>query len=114
MSTNNRELFSEWLKSKSVSKPPINLILLAFDEVSEFAVSRKLSKVCIWAISSQSDFKIVRVAISKNQIFRVVHRQAASLFEKSWKYYDSFLASLKEVKNGYDESNENEISFELI
>ena len=65
MSTNNRELFSEWLKSKSVSKPPINLILLAFDEVSEFAVSRKLSKVCIWAISSQSDFKFVRVAISK-------------------------------------------------
>ena len=71
MSTNNRELFSEWLKSKSVSKPPINLILLAFDEVSEFAVSRKLSKVCIWAISSQSDFKFVRVDFYniKNKIY---------------------------------------------
>ena len=110
MSINNRELFSEWLNCKSINKPPINLILLAFDEVSEFAISRKLSKVSIWSISSQSDFKFVRVAVSKNQILRVVHKQAYSLFEKSWKYYDSFLASLKEMKNGYDESNESAIA----
>lgn len=115
MSTNNRELFSEWLKSKSVSKPPINLILLAFDEVSEFAVSRKLSKVCIWSISSQSDFKFVRVAISKNQIFRVVHRQAASLFEKSWKYYDSFLACQMRMEKVDDKSNdEKELDLNAI
>ena len=76
MSINNRELFSEWLNCKSINKPPINLILLAFDEVSEFAISRKLSKVGIWSISSQSDFKFVRVAVSKNQILRVVHNEA--------------------------------------
>ncbi len=108
MSTNNRELFSDWLKNKSVSKPPINLILLAFDEVSEFAVSRKLSKVSIWAISSQSDFKFVRVAISKNQIFRVVHKQAASLFEKSWKYYDSFLACQMRMEKVDAKSNDEQ------
>ena len=47
----NRLGFEQWLRSNDVKKPVPNLIISAFDEVSDFAVSRKLSKMTVWGFT---------------------------------------------------------------
>jgi len=96
MEQNNRISFEQWLSFNNVKKPIPNFIIAAFEEVSDFAVSRKLSKSTIWNISTVRDFALLRTALEKNRLFRILHRNAAHVFEKSWRYYATFLKSLEE------------------
>ena len=103
MEQNNRISFEQWLSFNNVKKPMPNFIIASFEEVSDFAVSRKLSKSTIWNISTVRDFALLRTALEKNRLFRILHRNAAHVFEKSWRYYATFLKSLEEEavsKNG--------------
>lgn len=96
--TDNRMRFEQWLFSNDVKNPMPSYILAAFDEASEFATSRKLSKIAIWDICTVPDYTFMRTAIEKNRIFKILHKNAAQIFEKSWRYYAEFLETLGKTK----------------
>ena len=94
----NRLGFEQWLRSNDVKKPVPSLIISAFDEVSDFAVSRKLSKMTVWEICTVRDYTFMRTAVEKNRLFKILHKNAAQIFEKSWRYYAVFLESLNSTE----------------
>ena len=51
----NRDAFSSWLQVNQIKKPVPNLIMMAIDEVSEYAMKHNVSKVSIWDISDEDN-----------------------------------------------------------
>jgi len=96
--TDNKALFQQWLFDNNVKKPVPNLIISAFDEASDFAVSRKLSKMSVWEICTVRDYAFMRTALEKNRLFKILHKNAAQIFEKSWRYYAVFLESINRAE----------------
>ncbi len=93
-------------EKNKISKPVPNLIMSAFDEVSVFAVSRKLSKMSVWEICTVRDYTFMRTAVEKNRLFKILHKNAAQIFEKSWRYYAVFLEAINRVEASHPQMGE--------
>lgn len=96
-SGSNKNSFVNWLNNNNPKLSP-SVIITAFDEVSEYAVSRKLSKMSIWGIQTVRDYTFMRTALERNRLFKVLHKKAAQIFEKSWRYYATFLETLSNTE----------------
>lgn len=89
----SKSSFLNWLKNNNPKSSP-SVIIAAFDEVSEYAISRKLSKMAIWDIQTVRDYTFMRTALERNRLFKVLHKNAAQVFEKTWRHYAAFLEAL--------------------
>ena len=108
--TDNKALFLQWLLDNNVKKPVPSLIISAFDEASDFAVSRKLSKMSVWEICTVRDYTFMRTAVEKNRLFKILHKNAAQIFEKSWRYYSVFLESINRAEVSHPTTGETAVS----
>ena len=95
--TSNKELFQIWLKKNGVHNPNPTIIIEAFDEVSAFAVSRKLCQVEIWNIKDVNVFRMLKKTVLQNKFFRSIHRYAAMIFEKTSEMYVRFLNEKEKI-----------------
>lgn len=95
MVRSNRDAFSSWIQVNQIKKPTPNLILMAIDDVSEYAVEHKVSKVPIWEISDEDQFNALRIKMQAMKLFRLSNKKAATLFDMCWKHYIAFLKEKK-------------------
>lgn len=91
----NRDAFSSWLQIKQIKKPAPNLIMMAIDEVSEYATKHNVSKVSVWNISDEEKFNALRIKMQAMRLFRLSHKNSATIFDMCWKYYIAFLKNKK-------------------
>ena len=87
----NRDAFSSWLLDNQIKKTSPNLIMMAFDDVSEYATSHSVSKVSVWEISDEYKFNAFRTKMQSMRLFRLSNKNAATIFDTCWKYYIAFL-----------------------
>lgn len=88
---NKRESFIEWLNTKGRLKIYPTTIIAVFDECSEFAQKHGISRVSIWEIDDSVKFIETYHKLSGNKLFRVIKRDIAKLFDKTFVYYREFL-----------------------
>ena len=77
----NRDVFSSWLQIKQIKKPAPNLIMMAIDEVSEYAMKHNVSKVSVWEISDEDKFNAFRIKMQAMRLFRLSNKNAAIIFD---------------------------------
>ena len=99
----NKDAFSSWLQIKEIKKPFPNLIILAIDEVSEYATKHNVSKVSVWDISDEDKFNGLRIKMQAMRLFRLLHKNAAKIFDVPPVYIYSFtflsIAFIIEARN---------------
>ena len=91
----NRDVFSSWLQIKQIKKPAPNLIMMAIDEVSEYAMKHNVLKVSVWEISDEDKFNAFRLKMQTMRLFRLSNKNAATIFDMCWKHYIAFLKERK-------------------
>lgn len=107
---NKKQEFRKWLEEKGVRNPAPALIMQSMDEASEYANKRKLINNSFWEINSSSDFSAVRAKLLGMRLFRLIHRNAASILDKSWKYYVSFLDVEEQRNSSTGDAPQNELT----
>lgn len=103
----NRDAFSSWLQIKQIKKPAPNLIMMAIDEVSEYATKHNVSKVSVWNISDEEKFNALRIKMQAMRLFRLSHKNAATIFDMCWKHYMAFLNDKKNEETGTSRLQDN-------
>lgn len=91
----NRDAFSSWLQVNQIKKPVPSLIMMAIDEVSEYAMKHHVSKVAVWEISDENKFNSFRIKMQSMRLFRLSNKNAATIFDMCWKHYIAFLKDRK-------------------
>ena len=91
----NRDAFSSWLQANQIKKPAPNLIVMAIDEVSEYAMKHNVSKISVWDISDEDKFNAFRIKMQAMRLFRLSNKNAATIFDMCWKHYIAFLKDKK-------------------
>ena len=102
----NRDAFSSWLQANQIKKPAPNLIMMAIDEVSEYAMKHNVSKVSVWDISDEDKFNAFRIKMQAMRLFRLSNKNAATIFDSCWKHYIAFLKDRKSEEIGATEIQE--------
>ena len=103
----NRDAFSSWLQTKQIKKPAPNLIMMAIDEVSEYATKHNVSKVSVWNISDEDKFNAFRIKMQAMRLFRLYHKNSATIFDMCWKHYMAFLNDRKNEETDAPRSQDN-------
>ena len=103
----NRDAFSSWLQTKQIKKPAPNLIMMAIDEVSEYATKHNVSKVSVWNISDEDKFNAFRIKMQAMRLFRLSHKNSATIFDMCWKHYMAFLNDRKNEETDASRSQDN-------
>ncbi|MBQ7314974.1 MAG: hypothetical protein IJW83_03115, partial [Clostridia bacterium] len=107
---NRKQEFRKWLDENGVRNPAPALILQSMDEASEYAYKRKMISNSFWEIENSSDFNAVRAKLLGMRLFRLIHRNAASILDKSWKYYVSFLDDEVQRNSRISDAPQNELT----
>ena len=102
----NRDAFSSWLHTNQIKKPAPNLIMMAIDEVSEYAMKHNVSKVSVWDISDEDKFNAFRIKMQAMRLFRLSNKNAATIFDMCWKQYITFLKDRKKENIGVSETKD--------
>ena len=106
---NRKQEFRKWLDENGVRNPAPALILQSMDEASEYAYKRKMISNSFWEIENSSVFNAVRAKLLGMRLFRLIHRNAASILDKSWKYYVSFLDDEVQRNSRISDAPQNEL-----
>ena len=102
----NRDAFSSWIQANQIKKPAPNLIMMAIDEVSEYAMKHNVSKVSIWDISDEYKFNAFRIKMQAMRLFRLSNKNAATIFDTCWKHYIAFLKDRKSHESSATETQD--------
>ena len=107
---NRKQEFRKWLDENGVRNPAPALILQSMDEASEYAYKRKMISNSFWEIENSGVFNAVRAKLLGMRLFRLIHRNAASILDKSWKYYVSFLDYEVQRNSRISDAPQNELT----
>lgn len=107
---NRKQEFRKWLDENEVRNPAPALILQSMNEASEYAYKRKMISTSIWEIKSSSDFSTVRAKLLGMRLFRLFHRNAALVLDKSWKYYVLFLDHEAQRNSCVSDTSQNKLA----
>ena len=91
----NRDAFSTWLQIQQIKKPAPGLIMMALDDVSEYAMKHNVSKIPVWEFSDEDKFNAFRIKMQNMRLFRLSNKNSASVFDMCWKHYIAFLKDRK-------------------
>lgn len=112
--SDNRTLFSHWLRNQGKLKMPANSILSVLEESSAYAKKHGLSKSSIWNISDAKTFSAFYTNLSGNRLFRLIKKSTAQALDKAYVYYRDFLSSLEEKAETKQEYSDQARDDELI
>lgn len=86
-----RDAFLDWLfEGKNKEYSPYVLVD-CLDEISEYALNKKMCSVDFWSVSQQSEFQAVYIRILSDRMLRVTHRDTIKIFPTAGKLYLKFL-----------------------
>lgn len=83
-----KQLFIKWLAGQNI---PSETVVRNIEYVCEYAVKRNITKKNIWDIDDSREFNVIRVKISGNKLFKLMHGKEHRQFEKNGKLYSDFL-----------------------
>lgn len=89
-----RKLFVKWL-GENINLSPM-AVVNNINYVSAYACKRNIAKKSFWSFSDYREFNIIRVRLSGNKIFKLIHGKEHRQFEKSGKLYSDFLRKEQE------------------
>lgn len=102
-----KDAFVKWSSKRNENKK-IEYICATFDDASTYALGHKISKKSIWDIENLLELKLFFDRLSKDKIYKVVHKDYARiLFQAEKLYIDYFEESSNE-----SESKEEQIDVE--
>lgn len=81
------------------------------DYISEYVVKRNIAKKSLWDINDYKELNIIRVKISGNKLFKLMHGKEHRQFEKNGKLYADFL---KEYDLKYGVAVEKQTTVDII
>lgn len=84
-----KKLFIKWL-GENISFSPM-AVVNNINYVSAYAFKRSIAKKSFWSFSDYKEFNTIRVRLSGNKIFKLMHGKEHRQFEKSGKLYSDFL-----------------------
>ena len=102
----NRDAFSTWLQIQQIKKPAPGLIMMALDEVSEYATKHNVSKIPVWEIADEGKFNAFRMKMQEMRLFRLSNKNAATIFDTCWKHYMAFLKDRKSKEIKVEEAQD--------
>ena len=88
-----KQLFIEWLAGQNI---PSEAVIQNIEYVCEYAVKRNITKKNVWDIDDSREFNVIRVKISGNRLFKLMHGKEHRQFEKNGKLYSDFLKANSE------------------
>lgn len=86
-----RSAFKKWLLSSGKDKTVVDRIMNGFDNVSAYAMNKKISGIDIWVISSTKQYAKYVHALREYKFFRVLQKELYKFFQNNSKLYLSFL-----------------------
>lgn len=89
-----KKLFVKWL-GEIINYSPM-LVVNNINYVSAYACKRSIAKKSFWGFSDYKEFNTVRVRLSGNKLFKLMHGKEHRQFEKSGKLYSDFLRKEQE------------------
>lgn len=101
-----KELFVKWLGENNDFSPMA--VVNNINYVSAYACKRYIAKKSFWDFSDYKEFNILRVKLSGNKLFKLMHRRAHRQFEKSGKLYSDFLRKEQEKTIVVNQAKKNE------
>ncbi len=84
-----KEQFKKWLADNS-NISPISVVDNV-NYVSTYANKRNIAKKSFWSFTDYKEFNIIRVKLSGNKLFKLMHGKEHRQFEKNGKLYSDFL-----------------------
>ena len=84
-----KEQFKKWLADNS-NISPISVVD-NINYVSAYANKRNIAKKSFWSLTDYKEFNIIRVKLSGNKLFKLMHGKEHRQFEKNGKLYSDFL-----------------------
>ncbi|MFA5618209.1 MAG: hypothetical protein WDK95_15360 [Syntrophorhabdaceae bacterium] len=94
-----RSEFEIWLSSGNAKKNQPDFILKNLSDVSDYALSKNISKVSLFEILSLREFNFIRTKLLGNKMFRITQKKTYRAFERFSKLYADFLKQFKtEIK----------------
>lgn len=88
-----KQLFIEWLAGQNI---PSEAVIQNIEYVCEYAIKRNITKKNVWDIDDSREFNVIRVKISGNRLFKLMHGKEHRQFEKNGKLYSDFLKANSE------------------
>lgn len=88
-----KQLFIEWLAGQNI---PFEAVIQNIEYVCEYAIRRNITKKNVWDIDDSKEFNVIRVKISGNRLFKLMHGKEHRQFEKNGKLYSDFLKANSE------------------
>ncbi len=88
-----KQLFIEWLAGQNI---PSEVIVRNIEYVCEYAVKHNITKKNFWDIDDSREFNVIRVKITGNKLFKLMHGKEHRKFEKNGKLYSDFLKESRE------------------
>ena len=88
-----KQLFIEWLAGQNI---PFEAVIQNIEYVCEYAIKRNITKKNVWDIDDSREFNVIRVRISGNRLFKLMHGKEHRQFEKNGKLYSDFLKANSE------------------
>lgn len=110
-----KQLFVKWLSSNTNLSS--NDVVKNIEYVSEYVIKRNISKKNLWDISDYKELNVIRVKISGNKLFKLMHGKEHRQFEKNGKLYVDFLKEYSESNKRYvseEESTEKQLQSERL
>lgn len=86
-----RESFIKWIKAKGKLNVHTSRVVSVLDECSEYAKKHGVSNISIWEIDDAVKFIAFYRKLSNNKFFRIIKKDTAKLFDKTYVYYKEFL-----------------------
>ena len=106
---NNKELFSRWLSVNTPKPLKPDAIISALDKGFAYCKKHGLSKESLWDINDISMFSSITSRLLSMRIFRLSHRNTASVLDKAVPLYRTFLKeNLNDKENPSEDSAKHE------
>ena len=115
-----RSAFTKWLYKRNIYDNRITYICNAFDETSVYAQGHKISGKSVWDIENLFELNMFFEKLSKDKIYKVVHKDAAkTVFQLKGLYFEFFedaedSADYNEAKNNVEQEIVNAVATKYV
>lgn len=86
-----KKRFSNWLSNKGINQSQSQSFIECLSRVSQYALSRNISKTGFWQIQDFHVFNKVMALLLKNKIFKISHPIDSRTLSKVGKFYSDYI-----------------------
>ncbi|MCD7785563.1 MAG: hypothetical protein LUH18_08345 [Oscillospiraceae bacterium] len=105
--------FYDWLKEKPKLKASPNAIIKVYRACSEYAYKHGISKKRFDDMVEPEEYLKVSEKLRSAHLFRVINRNTALLYDKTYRYFAEYLYFLKDIKASESKATDVEAAVEI-